>query len=102
MNHTRDTSWGVPTYPHFLPLFAIVIQPAKKNAPSGACIAIKSATMESVPKMAVLYRYICINMDYLAGSKNAKVGSRIVPNTEVLLCRYKARNLSIARFCEAS
>lgn len=39
-------------------------------------------------------------MDFLAGSKNAKLGSRIVPNTEVLLCRFKARNLSIAR-CEA-
>ena len=54
--------------------------------------------MESVPKMAVKYTYICINMDFLAGSKNAKLGSRIVPNTEVLLCRYKARNLSIARY----
>ena len=56
--------------------------------------------MELVPKMAVKYTYIYINMDFLAGSKNAKLGSRIVPNTEVLLCRFKARNLSIAR-CEA-
>ena len=93
MSHTRDTSWGVPTYPHFLPLFAIVIQPTKKSAPSGAHIAIKSATMELVPKMAVKYMYICINMDFLAGSKNAKLGSKIVPKSEV----YKARNLSIAR-----
>ena len=52
--------------------------------------------MESVPKMAVKYTYICINMDFLAGSKNAKLGSKMVPKSEV----YKARNLSIAR-CEA-
>ena len=49
--------------------------------------------MESVPKMAVKYTYICINMDFLAGSKNAKLGSKMVPKSEV----YKARNLSIAR-----
>lgn len=41
-------------------------------------------------------------MDFLAGSKNAKLGSRIVPNTEVLLCRFKAHNLSIVRFSEGS
>ena len=52
--------------------------------------------MESVPKMAVKYTYICINMDFLAGSKNAKLGSKMVPKSEV----YKARNLSIARFGE--
>lgn len=28
-------------------------------------------------------------MDFLAGSKNAKLGSKTVPNTEVLLCRFK-------------
>jgi hypothetical protein len=50
-----------------------------------------------VPIMAVKYTYICINMDFLAVFKKAKLGSRIVPNSEVLLCRYKARNLSIAR-----
>jgi hypothetical protein len=53
-----------------------------------------------VPIMAVKYTYICINMDFLAVFKKAKLGSRIVPNPEVLLCRFKAHNLSIAR-CEA-
>lgn len=39
--------------------------------------------------MAVKYINKYINVAILTGSKNAKLGSKIVPNSEVLLCRFK-------------
>lgn len=39
--------------------------------------------------MAVKYMFIYINVAILTGYKIAKVGSKTVPNTEVLLCRFK-------------
>lgn len=40
-------------------------------------------TIGLVPKMAVKYMFIYINVAILTGSKNAKPGSKIAPNPEV-------------------
>jgi hypothetical protein len=79
----------VPTKSHFIPLFAIVIQGPQKSRSRRVNIANKFSTIDDVPKMAVKYMFIYINVAILTGYKIAKVGSKTVPNTEVLLCRFK-------------
>jgi uncharacterized protein with von Willebrand factor type A (vWA) domain len=79
----------VPTKSHFIPLFAIVIQGPQKSRSRRVNIANKFSTIDDVPKMAVKYMFIYINVANMTGYKIAKVGSKTVPNTEVLLCRFK-------------
>ena len=63
----------------------IVIQGAQKSGSRRVNIANKFSTIDDVPKMAVKYMFIYINVAILTGSKNAKVGSKIAPNPEVKL-----------------
>jgi hypothetical protein len=47
--HTRDTSWGVPTYLHFIPLFPLVVHGSKKIGILVLKTTINSSTIRSVP-----------------------------------------------------
>ena len=83
MIHTRDTSAVVPTNSHFYPKIAIVLHLSKKMRLKGVKTIINLITIGDVPKMAVKYILIYLNMDILTGSNCADYRPYIVPNSEV-------------------
>lgn len=70
MIHTRDTSAVVPTFSHFYPKFAIVIHGSKKMGLRGLKTILNLITIGLVPKMAVKYMFIYINVAILTVPKS--------------------------------
>jgi hypothetical protein len=68
----------VPTKSHFIPLFAIVIQGPQKSGAGRVNITNKFSTIDDVPKMAVKYMFIYINVAILTGSifSNLRIANR--------------------------